>query len=452
MLDALNTISPLDGRYHGKTAALRPFFSEMALMRYRVLVEVEYLLALARHPQVDMIQPLPHAVIDSLRNLYKGFTLEDAKTVKRIEQRTRHDVKAIEYFLQQHVQRHHLPVPINAIHFALTSEDVNNISFTLMWKDALHTLYLPSLFEVIKQLASLAIEHKTTPLLSLTHGQSATPTTIGKELKVFVKRLERLHSELSRHPFLGKLNGATGTWAAHTIAYPTVDWQAFSAHFIRALGLYPNNFTTQIESHDAVARSYHGIARVNTVLIDLCRDVWTYVSRGIFIQKRKEGEVGSSTMPHKINPIDFENAEGNLGISTALAEHLARKLPISRMQRDLSDSTVLRNQGVIMGHAYIALTSILQGLSRTAVHPSRAMEELRAHPEVLAEAIQTVLRKHGATDAYEQIKIATQGTQITLEDLHALIRQLAIPPEEKERLLTLMPEQYTGLAPQLVDQ
>lgn len=451
MVDALNTISPLDGRYQNKAAALRPFFSEMALMRYRVLVEIEYLIALSRHPHVDIIQELSPTVINELRSLYNGFTSNDAKEIKQIESTTRHDVKAIEYYLQRFCTTRKLPIPIQAIHFALTSEDVNNISFTLMWKDAIHTLYLPTLHQIIQTLSTLAKTHANTPMLSLTHGQSATPTTFGKEMMVFARRLSRLQQELLRHPFMAKCNGATGTWAAHVVSYPNTDWRSFSAHLIRALGLFPNEHTTQIEPHDSLARSYHGVIRLNTVLIDLCRDMWSYISRGILMQKKKNNEVGSSTMPHKVNPIDFENGEGNFGLSSAIAGHMAQKLPISRMQRDLSDSTVLRNQGVLLGHSYIGMQSVLTGLGRTDVHYDAMVSELQSHPEVLAEAVQTVLRRYGITDAYERIKEATRGTAMTLEQFRELVKTLPLPEQEKDRLLRLTPEQYIGLAANLVE-
>ena len=337
------------------------------------------------------------------------------------------------------------------IHFALTSEDINNLSYSLMWQEAFKNEFLPTLNNVIKKLKTISKQFSETSMLSLTHGQSATPTTFGKEIYVFVHRINRQYSAMKNHTLLGKFGGATGTWAAHSISHPNVNWIQFTKNFVSSLGLKPNLVTTQIEPHDSVVESFHSIIRVNNILIDMCRDIWSYVSRGILKQKKITGEVGSSTMPHKINPIQFENAEGNLGLANATLDHLSNKLPISRMQRDLTDSTTLRNQGVAMGYSYIALKNILKGLNRITVDKSKMKTELNEHWEVLAEAIQTVLRKTGSDNAYEQLKNMTQGTEITQSSITDFVKLLHISKEEKDKLINLTPEAYTGIASKLVD-
>ncbi|MBI5134649.1 adenylosuccinate lyase [Candidatus Uhrbacteria bacterium] len=446
----LEAISPLDGRYQEKLQQLAAFFSEMGLMRYRVRVEVEYLIALSATKAVAELKPLTPKETRLVRDLYEQFTLTDAQRIKEIESTTKHDVKAIEYFLKEKL--HNTPVESRRefIHFALTSEDVNNIAYSLMWQDAKQAVYLSALQSVIKKLHEFAWAHRAQPMLSLTHGQSATPTTVGKEFMVFVERLQRQLDQLDRHALLGKFSGATGTWGAQSVALPKFDWKKFSKAFIVSLQLQPNVITTQIEPHDSIAEEYHMMSRVNTILIDFCRDLWMYISRGIFAQQRKAGEVGSSAMPHKINPIFFENAEGNCGLANAILTHLAEKLPISRMQRDLTDSTVLRNQGVAMGYSVLALQNIINAMSRVAINPSALHQELDAHWEVLAEPIQTVLRAKGFNHPYEMLKELTRGEVIDRTTLHAFIAKLKLPKKDEKRLLQLTPMNYTGLAATLV--
>ena len=356
----------------------------------------------------------------------------------------------MEYYVRERLEKMNKKSLFPWIHFALTSEDVNNLAYSLMWQNAIKEIYDPELNMIIIKLTSIAKQFSTTPMLSLTHGQSATPTTFGKELAVFIQRLKRQHTQMNKHQLQGKFGGATGTWAAHYAAYPKIDWLQFAEKFILSLGLEPNLVTTQIEPHDSVVESYHMVIRVNNILIDFCRDIWFYISRGIVQQKKIPGEVGSSTMPHKINPIQFENAEGNLGIATALLNHLSNKLPTSRMQRDLTDSTTLRNQGVAMGHSYLACKNILKGLRRTTVNKKEMKKELNNHWEVLAEAVQTILRKSGSANAYEQLKQMTQGHTVTQESLLDFVTLLRLPEEDKERLKNLTPEDYIGIAPKLV--
>ena len=443
----LNSISPLDGRYRNSVKQLSEYFSEKALMQYRLMVEVEYLIALASEKKIKDFSNFSDKQKTNLRKLYKNFSDADATQIKSLEKTTMHDVKSVEYFLQSK-----LPKKIHPwVHFSLTSEDVNNLSYSLMWKDAVKDVYFSSLIQIQKSIKSLAKKYKKTSMLSLTHGQPATPTTFGKELAVFGSRLNRQIDQIKTHKLMGKFGGTTGTWSAQLVAYPNVNWINFATKFIRTLGLSPNIITTQIEPHDSIAESFHQIIRVNTILTDLCRDMWSYISRNVLIQKKVAGEVGSSTMPHKINPIQFENAEGNMGISNAILIHLSTKLPISRMQRDLTDSTTLRNQGVALGHSYLALINILNGLSRITINQSKIKSELNEHWEVLAEAIQTILRKSGKTDAYEQLKLLTRGKKIDQEVITQFVSSLSISSEDKEILLSLCPESYIGLAPQLAE-
>jgi adenylosuccinate lyase len=443
----LNSISPLDGRYRNSVKQLSEYFSEKALMQYRLMVEVEYLIALASEKKIKDFSNFSDKQKTNLRKLYKNFSDADATQIKSLEKTTMHDVKSVEYFLQSK-----LPKKIHPwVHFSLTSEDVNNLSYSLMWKDAIKDVYFSSLIQIQKSIKSLAKKYKKTSMLSLTHGQPATPTTFGKELAVFGSRLNRQIDQIKTHKLMGKFGGTTGTWSAQLVAYPNVDWINFATKFIRTLGLNPNIITTQIEPHDSIAESFHQIIRVNTILTGLCRDMWSYISRNVLIQKKVVGEVGSSTMPHKINPIQFENAEGNMGISNAILIHLSTKLPISRMQRDLTDSTTLRNQGVALGHSYLALINILNGLSRITINQSKIKSELNEHWEVLAEAIQTILRKSGKTDAYEQLKLLTRGKKIDQEVITQFVSSLSISSEDKETLLSLCPESYIGLAPQLAE-
>ena len=447
MYNQLSALSPLDGRYGNSVKDLAAYFSEAALMRYRLYIEIEYLIALSYEKQIKDLPIFAKNEQARLRRTYQGFNLSAAKKIKDIETTTNHDVKAIEYYIRGKIKKSLHPW----IHFALTSEDVNNLAYSLMWQHGLKHIYLVKLQLVFKELRKMAKKHKAAPMLSFTHGQPATPTTFGKEMAVFCSRLNQQINQLKTHKLLGKFSGATGTWSAHLSAYPKVNWIRFSSRFIKALGLEPNLLTTQIESHDSTAESYQQVVRVNTILTDLCKDMWFYISRGIIGQKKVVGEVGSSTMPHKINPIQFENAEGNLGIANSLLNHLAVKLPISRMQRDLTDSTTLRNQGVALGHSYLAVQNIIKGLSRITINKLQMSAELNTHWEVVAEAVQTVLRKAGQQDAYEQLKTLTRGEAINAEIMAEFVSGLNIPDNDKETLLTLTPASYIGLAPKLVD-
>ena len=443
----INSISPLDGRYGNSLKELSTYFSEKALMRYRLLIEVEYLIFLGKEKGIKELSPFSKNQKNNLRKLYENFTDADAKKIKNIEMKTKHDVKSVEYFLQGNLAKKYQPW----VHFALTSEDVNNLSYSLMWKDGIKNVYLPSLVQIQKKIKNLAKINKNISMLSLTHGQPATPTTFGKELAVFAARLNRQVDQIKTHKLLGKFGGATGTWSAQIAAYPNVNWIRFASKFIKAVGLSPNTITTQIEPHDSIAESFHQIIRVNSILTDLCRDMWSYISRNVLIQKKVAGEVGSSTMPHKINPIQFENAEGNMGVSSSILIHLSTKLPVSRMQRDLTDSTTLRNQGVALGYSYLALINILNGLSRITVNKVKIKSELNQHWEVLAEAVQTILRKNGKLDAYEQLKLLTQGKKIDQGAISEFVSSLSIPIEDKEVLLSLTPESYVGLSSKLVE-
>lgn len=446
-MSALNKISPLDSRYYNSVKELSEYFSESALMKYRLKVEIEYLIALGNEKKIQELLSFSKDYQTRLRKIYENFNSAGAEKVKEIETTTNHDVKAIEYYIQGKVSKNLHPW----IHFALTSEDVNNLSYSLMWRDGLSLVYLPALQSVNKELKKIARKYKNASMLALTHGQPATPTTFGKELAVFCARLDRQIDQIKTHKLLGKFGGATGTWSAHMTAYPKTNWTSFASKFIKSLGLEPNLITTQIESHDSAVESYHQVVRVNSILTDLCRDMWSYISRGILEQKKVAGEVGSSTMPHKINPIQFENAEGNMGIANALLNHLATKLPVSRMQRDLTDSTTLRNQGVALGHSYLALQNILKGLIRITINKAEMSKELDNHWEVLAEAIQIILRKSGKTDAYEQLKDLTRGESINAESLAKFVSGLKISDEDKRTLLNLTPKSYTGLSSKLVD-
>ena len=447
MYNQLSALSPLDGRYGNSVKDLAAYFSEAALMRYRLYVEIEYLIALSYEKQIKDLPVFSKNEQARLRRTYQDFNSAGAKKIKDIETTTNHDVKAIEYYIRGKINKSLRPW----IHFALTSEDVNNLAYSLMWQHGLKHIYLVKLQLVFKELRKMAKKHKAAPMLSFTHGQPATPTTFGKEMAVFCSRLNQQINQLKTHKLLGKFSGATGTWSAHLSAYPKVNWIRFSSRFIKALGLEPNLLTTQIESHDSTAESYQQVVRVNTILTDLCKDMWFYISRGIIGQKKVVGEVGSSTMPHKINPIQFENAEGNLGISNSLLNHLAVKLPISRMQRDLTDSTTLRNQGVALGHSYLAVQNIIKGLSRITINKVKMSAELNTHWEVVAEAVQTVLRKAGQQNAYEQLKTLTRGEALNAEIVAEFVSGLNIPDNDKEILLTLTPASYIGLAPKLVD-
>ena len=447
----LTALSPLDGRYAAQVAPLAAHFSEFGLIRARVRVEVAWLLALAVDPSVAEIAPFGGETRAALGNACDSFSPADAARVKEIERTTNHDVKAVEYWLKGRFAGNPEIARVGEfIHFACTSEDINNLAHGLMLSEARQTILLPALRDIAKTLRELAHTHAAVPMLSRTHGQPATPTTLGKEMANVYARLERQIAAIERVPIKGKLNGAVGNYNAHVVAYPEVDWERFAAKVVAGLGLEFNPYTTQIEPHDYMAELFDAIARANTVLIDLDRDIWGYVAIGYFRQKVKAGEVGSSTMPHKVNPIDFENSEGNLGLANALLRHMAEKLPVSRWQRDLTDSTVLRNMGTALGYSLLGWSSLARGLTRLAVDPTRIAADLDANWEVLAEPIQTVMRRYGVENSYEQLKALTRGVSgMTRERLHAFVEGLAIPADAKTRLKALTPATYIGKAAEL---
>jgi adenylosuccinate lyase len=443
-----DALSPLDGRYAGKLSALRYIFSEAGLMRERVRVECAWFLALAAGPAAAPLAKLPRAAVDLLRSLSKDPSGTDVAAIKRIEARTNHDVKAVEIWLRTELGlQGATPAQLEWLHFACTSEDINNLAYALMLKSARDTLLLPALDTLGGQLEDLAQRHAAAPMLARTHGQTATPTTVGKELANVAARLQSQRAGLERVVILGKMNGAVGNFNAHVAALPQVDWLSFSESFVESLGLTSNALTTQIEPHDWIAEYCHAMMRANTVLLDLARDMWSYISLGYFKQRLVEGEVGSSTMPHKVNPIDFENAEGNLGLANALLAHFADKLPLSRMQRDLTDSTVLRNVGVAIGHSALSYASLGVGLGKIELDAVRLAEDLDRAWEVLGEAVQTVMRAHGIPEAYDRLKSFTRGRPIDAKAMREFIASLDLPPAEKERLLRLEPKDYVGLAP-----
>jgi len=449
-LDPLTALSPLDGRYASKVDALRPIFSEYGLMHRRVAVEIAWLIALSEESGITELPPFPAAAHATLQKIAEGFSVQDAAAIKDIERTTNHDVKAVEYFIKQRIgDDAQLQQAKEFVHFACTSEDINNLSYALMLRDARDKVLLPALDKVVGKLRELAHANADLAMLSRTHGQTASPTTLGKEMANVVARLERQRAQLEIIAIPGKINGAVGNFNAHAIAYPEIDWREFSRRFVESLGLQWNEYTTQIEPHDGIAEICDAQRRIDTILIDLARDVWGYISLGYFRQKLKAGEVGSSTMPHKVNPIDFENAEGNFGVANALFGHFSEKLPISRWQRDLTDSTTLRALGEAFGHALIGFTSLEKGLGKLEVNADRIASDLGASWEVLAEAIQTVMRRHGLPEPYEQLKALTRGKGITRETLQTFIASLDLPKADKERLLALTPATYTGLAAEL---
>ena len=446
-LSTLTAVSPVDGRYGNKTKPLRKIFSEYGLIRYRVIVEVRWLQALAGNPQISEVPPFSEQANERLETIISDFGTDDAGRVKEIERTTNHDVKAVEYFLKEKIADNpELEAVSEFIHFACTSEDINNLCHALMLRDGRNSVLLPELQQVIDAVRAMAQEHAALPMLSRTHGQPASPSTIGKEMANVVARLERQKAQISDVPLLGKINGAVGNYNAHLSAYPEIDWPLFARNFVESLGLEWNPYTTQIEPHDYIAELFDGISRANTIMIDYCRDIWGYISTGYFRQKTKAGEVGSSTMPHKVNPIDFENAEGNFGIANALFGHLSAKLPVSRWQRDLTDSTVLRNLGVGIGHTSIALQSLLRGINKLEADAERLAGDLDANWEVLAEPIQTVMRRYGIEKPYEKLKELTRGQRITPEQLAAFIDGLDIPEAAKQSLLQMKPATYIGNA------
>jgi adenylosuccinate lyase len=446
-LTQLTAISPVDGRYGSKTDALRPIFSEYGLIRHRVVVEVRWLQALAAHEGIREVPVLSSHADRLLNGIIDKFSEQDAQRVKNIERTTNHDVKAVEYFLKEKIDGNaELEAVSEFIHFGCTSEDINNLAYALMLREARNQALLPLLDDVVKALGELAKRYADQPMLARTHGQTASPTTVGKEMANVSARLQRQRVQYAAIPMLGKINGAVGNYNAHLVAYPDIDWPAFSKQFISDLGLEMNPYTTQIEPHDYMAEQFDALARYNTVLIDFCRDVWGYISLGYFKQKTIAGEVGSSTMPHKVNPIDFENAEGNLGIANALLSHFSAKLPISRWQRDLSDSTVLRNTGVAVAHCVIAFESCLKGINKLQLNEVRTAEDLDNSWEVLAEALQTVMRRHGIEKPYEKLKDLTRDHAVNRETLQVFIQALDLPPAVKQELESLTPASYIGNA------
>ena len=450
-LTPLNALSPLDGRYQSKVDPLRAHFSEFALIKHRALVEVEWLKALAAIPEIEEVKPFSKETIKELDDAIANFDEINASQVKAIEARTNHDVKALEYWLKEKFDGNpEIKKASEFIHFACTSEDINNLSHALMLKGARNEVMLPFLNNLIARMSELSQQLAAQPMLSRTHGQTASPTTMGKEFANVVYRLQRQQKQLVANEILGKINGAVGNFNAHLSAYPNVDWEKFAKQFVENLGLTYNPMTIQIEPHDYMAELYDNFSRINTILIDINRDIWGYVSVGYFKQKLKPGEVGSSTMPHKVNPIDFENSEGNLGLANAILRHLAEKLPISRWQRDLTDSTVLRNMGVAFGYTLLGYDSCLRGLNKLEINPVKLADDLDNSWEVLAEPIQTVMRRYGYENPYDTLKEYTRGKAISKESLQSLIAELKIPAEAKQYLMDLTPATYIGKATALV--
>ncbi len=464
-LSSLTAISPIDGRYSAKTKILRAIFSEFGLMRYRVLVEIAWLKALAHEPQITEIPEFSSQSIQFLDGIIDNFSLEDAYRIKALEKITNHDVKAVEYFLKEQITKEQNSRLQNSkiqhskeqeslanisefIHFACTSEDINNLAYALMLQEGRNRILLPHIETLITNLRTLAHSHAECPMLARTHGQPASPTTLGKELANFVYRLQRQHNIIANIQILGKINGAVGNYNAHLCAYPELNWPKFAQRFVTDLGLDWNPYTTQIEPHDSFAELFQALIRINTILIDMCQDIWGYISLGYFKQRVIADEVGSSTMPHKVNPIDFENAEGNLGLANAILNHLAAKLPISRWQRDLTDSTVLRNLGIGIAHTSIAIQSIIKGLGRLEVDANRLDQDLAANWEVLAEPIQTVMRRYGIKESYEKLKAFTRGQHIDTISIERFIDSLELPEIVKEQLKAITPKRYIGNAPE----
>jgi adenylosuccinate lyase len=451
MNEALNAVSPLDGRYAKHIDPLRPIFSEYGLIKKRVHIEIEWLVALSLDPELKEIPRFNQTTQKKLKTAAHKFSLKDAQAVKTIEQTTNHDVKAIEYWLKKTFKNDKSVMKVSEfIHFACTSEDINNLAYALMLKEGIENVILPKIEAIKNDLKGFAKQYADVALLARTHGQTASPTTLGKEFANVAYRLERQIKSLKTQPILGKINGAVGNFNAHLIAYPKKDWNKFSQKFIKALGLSYNEYTTQIEPHDFAAEIFNNLSLINTILIDLNRDIWSYISIGYFKQRMKKNEVGSSTMPHKVNPIDFENSEGNLGLANAILRHLSEKLPISRWQRDLTDSTVLRNIGVAFGYSLIAYQSLGRGLGKLQVNQVRINEDLDNAWEVLAEPIQTIMRKRGIVNPYEKLKELTRGNQnIDRVSLHQFINTLELPMQDKKTLLDLTPQSYIGLAAKL---
>jgi len=450
MPSPLAALSPLDGRYAKTLDPLRVYFSEQALIGYRIRIELAWLQALAQERAIRELKPFSPRTLGAFRRLGEEFAEADAEHVKKIEAETNHDVKAIEYWLRAKLgSNKEALAALEFVHFACTSEDINNLAYALMLRESREAVMLPALGRLIEALRSLARRHAALPMLARTHGQPATPTTLGKEMANFAHRLARARERIGAVPILGKVNGAVGNYNAHLVAYPDFDWERFSRRFVERLGLEFNAYTTQIEPHDWLAELLDAYARANSILLDLDRDVWGYISLGYFAQRVKAGEVGSSTMPHKVNPIDFENSEGNTGIANALLRHLADKLPVSRWQRDLSDSTASRNIGTALGHTLLAYAAAERGLGKLQVDARRLAADLDGNWEVLAEAVQQVMRRYGVADAYDKLKDLTRGKRLERGALSQFVKSLPIPPEAKRRLLALTPARYTGLAADL---
>ena len=446
-LSSLTALSPVDGRYASKTSSLRPYFSEYGLIKYRVLVEIRWLQALSQHAKVKEVPKFSSEANDYLDSIINNFSETDALRVKTIESTTNHDVKAVEYFLKEKIiDNSEINAVSEFIHFACTSEDINNLSYALMIKGGRDTVLLPEVEQTINTIKDLAHAHAEIPMLCRTHGQPASPSTLGKEMANTAYRMQRQYDQIKSVPLLGKINGAVGNYNAHLSAYPDIDWALFAKNFVESLGLEWNPYTIQIEPHDYIAELFDATARFNTILIDFCRDIWSYISIGYFKQKVIAGEVGSSTMPHKVNPIDFENAEGNAGIANSLMNHLSQKLPISRWQRDLTDSTVLRTLGVGIGHTSIAIQSTLKGIGKLEVNEAALAADLDRNWEVLAEPIQTVMRRYNIEKPYEKLKELTRGQRITAEGLVVFINKLDIPQDAKDTLLQMTPANYIGNA------
>jgi adenylosuccinate lyase len=450
MPSPLAALSPLDGRYAGTADPLRGYFSEQALIRYRVRIELEWLQALAAERAFKELRDFSKKTASGFASLVKNFSERDAEHIKNIEAETNHDVKAIEVWLKSRLAKNaEAQRALEFVHFACTSEDINNLAYALMIAESRAKVMLPRLDELVAALRALARRHAALPMLSRTHGQAATPTTLGKEIANFAHRLARARERIAAVAVLGKINGAVGNYNAHVTAYPGFDWERFCKRFVERLGLEFNAYTTQIEPHDWLAELLDAYARANSVLLDLDRDLWGYISLGYFRQKTKAGEVGSSTMPHKVNPIDFENSEGNVGVANALLRHLAEKLPVSRWQRDLSDSTAQRNVGAALGYTLLAYAACLRGLAKLEADPARLAADLESNWEVLAEAVQQVMRRHGVPDAYDKLKAISRGKRLERRQLAEFVKKLPIPPQEKKRLLALTPAKYTGLAAEL---
>lgn len=452
--ESLLAISPIDGRYRSRTRALTNYFSEHALIRYRLRVEIEWYLALAANPGIDTLQAITPASSKRLRALYADFTVEDARRVKVLEAETNHDVKALEYFIKEKITALGLDLPLEMVHFACTSEDINNLAYALLLKEFAGNELVPTLERIVGEVGSIARRYKSVAMVARTHGQEASPTTVGKEFAIFAYRLERQVKQLRAQEYLGKANGAVGNWNAHRVAYPDIDWLAFSRLFVEDLGLVWNPLTTQIESHDFLAEIFHTMVRIDTILLGFARDIWGYVSLGYFTQKTVAGEVGSSVMPHKVNPIDFENCEGNLGFATAIFEHLATKLPVSRWQRDLSDSTAIRGVGAAFGHVIVALNSLERGLKKLELSPACIAADLENEKawEILAEAIQTLMRRDGLERPYEQLKELTRGRAVDRSLIEEFIAKLPLEPAARATLARLEPKNYLGYAVELVER